>query len=346
MLVLGLESTCDETSWALVEDGKTILSHTIASQSDLHAIYGGVVPEVACRRHIDVLIPLLHKTLQNANRTLRDLDLIACAMGPGLVGALFIGATAAKTLSIALQKPFVAVHHIQAHLFAASITSCPDELNGQLGLIVSGGHTLLVRICPFCEYQILAQTVDDAIGESFDKVAVMLGLSYPGGHKIEELALKGDPRAFPFKAAKLKNKTLDVSYSGLKTAVQHSIFQLGGAGQLNYRQKCDIAASFQRAAIETITSRIAEFIKLCPPSLSPERLFLGGGVARNQALRTALKTSLPSLELVAPSLELCSDNAAMIAALGYHRYRQNPIGDLTHPVKPKWSLASSTKNAM
>ena len=346
MLVLGLESTCDETSWALVEDGKTLLSHTIASQSDLHAVYGGVVPEVACRRHIDVLIPLLHQTLQIANRNLCDLDLIACAMGPGLVGALFIGATAAKTLSIALQKPFVAVHHIEAHLFAAGMPFCPDTYYGQLGLIVSGGHTLLVRIYQLGEYQILAQTVDDAIGESFDKVAVMLGLSYPGGHKIEELALKGDPRAFPFKAAKLKNKTLDVSYSGLKTAVQHVIVQLGGVDQLNHKQKCDIAASFQRAAIETITARVVEFTHHCPQASSLQRLFLGGGVARNLALRAALKTRLPNLKLVAPSPELCSDNAAMIAALGYHRYRQNSVSDLQHPVKPKWSLALSLKKAL
>lgn len=343
MLTLGLESTCDETSWALVEDGVEIISHIVASQSDLHALYGGVVPEIACRRHIDVLVPLLHQTLKAVDRDLRDVDLIACAVGPGLVGALLIGATAAKTLAIALQKPFVAVHHIEAHLFAALMPENPDRLIGQAGLILSGGHTLLTRVHQLGDYRILGQTVDDAIGESFDKVAVMLGLTYPGGHQIEQLALQGDPLAFPFKAAKLKRRNLDVSYSGLKTAVWHAIAQLGGVDRLGHRGKCDIAASFQRAAVETISAQLTRFIESCSPASRPTRLYLGGGVIRNRFLKRALQTALPSLSLVAPADELCSDNAAMIAALGYHRHRQNGLSDLQFPVMPKWSLEKCSK---
>lgn len=251
MLVLGLESTCDETACAIVQDGRTILSNVVASQIDLHAEYGGVVPELACRRHVDVLLPIVDEALRQAAVTLAQIDLIAVAQGPGLVGALLLGLNAAKAFSIALDKPFIGVNHIEAHLYAALMSHSAAVTFPALGVILSGGHTNLMRMDAIGSYTTLSQTVDDAIGEAFDKVAKILDLPYPGGPQIEALARHGDPHRYPFKAGRVKASPLDFSFSGLKTAVLYAT----KAATLSHQDKCDLAASFQRAALSDIVKK-------------------------------------------------------------------------------------------
>jgi N6-L-threonylcarbamoyladenine synthase len=219
MLVLGIETTCDETACAIVKDGHTILSNVISSQIDLHAEYGGVVPELSCRRHVDVIMSVIQQALLEASVGLEDIDLIAVAYGPGLVGALLIGLTSAKTLSLALGKPFIGVNHVEAHLYAAMMSKDLSIQFPCLGVVLSGGHTALVLIEKFGQSRLISETVDDAIGEAFDKVAKMMGLPYPGGPQIESLATQGNPEAFPFKPGKVKEMPLHFSFSGLKTAV-------------------------------------------------------------------------------------------------------------------------------
>ncbi len=337
MIVLGLESTCDETSWALVRDGSEILFQTIASQVDLHALYGGVFPELACRRHVDVLIPLLHQTLIGADLALDDIDLIAVALGPGLAGALLLGAAGAKSLALALQRPLVGVHHLEAHLYSAVMNRDLADFEG-LGLILSGGHTLFVEIEQMGSYRLIGQTLDDAIGESFDKVAVLLGMTYPGGEKIEQLAKRGDPIRYAFKAPGLKDRPFAFSYSGLKTAIAQMVFKMGGEKKLTDRDRCDLAASFQRAAIETIIAPISRYFKDTGENLKHKRLLLGGGVARNEALRATLQSAFPQMQLLAAPFDLCSDNAAMIAGLGFHRFQNNAPSGLFQSTRPKWPI--------
>lgn len=327
MRVLGIETTCDETACAIVEDGSRILANVISSQIDLHAEYGGVVPELSCRRHVDVLIPVIQQALNEAHLTLNDIDLIAVAYGPGLIGALLIGVTAAKALSLALNKPLIGVNHIEAHLYAAIMSQEKPITFPALGVVLSGGHTALVKMDSIGSYTLIGETVDDAIGEAFDKVAKLLNLPYPGGPQIEALAIKGNSKRFTFKAGKVKGKPLAFSFSGLKTAV---LYALKGQNQekkdiqeYSQQDKADISAAFQQAAV----SDVVEKIRLAASQYACETIIFGGGVTNNKYLRHLVSKELPNLLACWPSLGLSLDNAAMIAGLGYHTYKNKGQGD-------------------
>jgi N6-L-threonylcarbamoyladenine synthase len=321
MLVLGIESTCDETACAVVEDGQKILANIVASQTDLHEPYGGVVPELACRRHVDIIIPILNQALTQAHVTLDQIDLIAVAHGPGLIGALLIGLNTAKALALAKQKPLIGINHVEAHLYAALMSHQQPVTFPCLGVILSGGHTALVLMRNIGNYELIGQTVDDAIGEAFDKVAKMLNLPYPGGPEIEKLAQKGNPQRYHLKPGHVKNRPLDFSFSGLKTAV---LYTLRGQNahtiqtSLTEQDRCDMAASFQQAALSAVVFKTLE----AAHHLNLKTIVFGGGVTNNQTLRQRFKEADPSLNYLWPSLGLSLDNAAMIAGLGFHRYQQ------------------------
>lgn len=327
MLVLGIESTCDETACAVVRDGKEILSNIISSQIDLHREYGGVVPELACRRHIDVIIPVLDEALRKAHISLNQIDLIAVAHGPGLIGALLIGLNSAKTLSLALNKPFIGINHIEAHLYAALMSYHKPVLFPCLGVVVSGGHTSLVLMKDIGTYELIGQTVDDAIGEAFDKVAKMLELPYPGGPQIEALAKEGDPKRFAFKAGNVKGQPLHFSFSGLKTAVLYALKgqnnEQANIYTLSDQLKKDLAASFQHAALSDVVHKtlLAATIYGCTT------IIFGGGVTNNRRLRELFSETNSNLNYIWPDHALTMDNAAMIAGLGYHHYLQRQKGD-------------------
>jgi N6-L-threonylcarbamoyladenine synthase len=328
MLVLGIESTCDETACAIVENGRTILSNVVASQIDLHQEYGGVVPELACRWHIDLIMPVLNQALMEARVQLHQIDLIAVAHGPGLIGALLIGLNTAKALALATQKPFIGVNHIEAHLYAALMSQPEPVPFPCLGVVLSGGHTNLVLIKELGIYEMISQTVDDAIGEAFDKVAKMLDLPYPGGPQIERLAQTGDPQRYSLKAGQVKGRPLDFSFSGLKTAVLYTL--KGQPGQphssfmFNEQNKSDLAASFQRTAFEDVIKKTL----LAAAYHDVKTILFGGGVTNNQQLRHLFaQETNQNIRLIWPSVGLSLDNAAMIAGLGYHRYQKKGEGD-------------------
>jgi N6-L-threonylcarbamoyladenine synthase len=313
MLTLGIESTCDETSCALVRDGYDIISLKTSSQIDLHRQFGGVVPELACRSHIDVISCVLSETLQG--HSLQEIDLIATAKGPGLVGALLVGIHFAKGLAYTLRKPLVGVNHIEAHLYAA-IMSCPEDklLFPSLGVVLSGGHTSLVLIDAIGSYRLIGETVDDAIGEAFDKVAKLLSLPYPGGPEIEKLAEGICPRPL-FRPGVVKGRPFDFSFSGIKTAV---LYHLQSKKDVpTFEEKQEIAASFQEACFSDLMEKISRSIEY----FSPKALFFGGGVSQNEALRKKAKEAL-SPPLYFPKKELCLDNGAMIAGLGFQVYKR------------------------
>lgn len=321
MLVLGIESTCDETACAVVRNGKEILSNVVASQIDLHQEYGGVVPELACRRHIDLIMPVIDQALSQANVQLLEIDLIAVAHGPGLIGALLIGLNTAKALSLALGKPFIGVNHVEAHLYASLMSQKKPVEFPSLGVVLSGGHTILVVMKECGGYELIGQTVDDAIGEAFDKAAKMLGLPYPGGPQIEKLALKGDKLSHSFKAGHVKANPLDFSFSGLKTALLYAIRKID---HLTDQDKSDLAASFQHAALSDVVKKTIHAAN----KHNLRTLVFGGGVTNNQNLRHLFeKESNGAYQLLWPSLGLSLDNAAMIAGLGYHRFLKKGSGD-------------------
>jgi N6-L-threonylcarbamoyladenine synthase len=327
MLVLGIESTCDETACALVKDGHDILSNVVSSQIDLHREYGGVVPELACRRHVDVVIPIIQEALKKAGVQLQDVDLIAVAHGPGLIGALLIGINTAKSLAMALDKPFIGVNHIEAHLYAAMMSRTAEVEFPCLGVVLSGGHTSLVLIREIGSYELIGQTVDDAIGEAFDKVAQILDLPYPGGPQIEALSAKGDPGRFPLKSGRVKGRPLDFSFSGLKTGVLYTVKGQNAskqvAGTFTEGDKPDLAASFQHIALTDVVQKtlIASEKHAC------RTILFGGGVTNNMRLRAMFDEAAPGHKLLWPSKGLSLDNAAMIAGLGYHIYKQKGSGD-------------------
>lgn len=319
MLVLGIESTCDETAASVVQDGRTILSNVVSSQIDMHAVYGGVVPELACRKHVDVMLPVIDKALAQANVSLNQIDLIAAAHGPGLIGALLIGLNAAKALSLALNKPLIGINHVEAHLYAALMSHQEPVQFPCLGVVLSGGHTALMHIQEIGHYSLLGQTVDDAIGEAFDKVGKLLGLPYPAGPHIEQLARQGDHHFYPFKPGRVKGHPLNFSFSGLKTAVLYAI-----KGQnvqhpdhpLSSVDKSNLAASFQHAAFTDIIQKAL----LAAEQTNSRTLLFGGGVTNNHYLRQLFAQKAPHLKLLWPSTGLSLDNAAMIAGLGYHLF--------------------------
>lgn len=319
MLVLGIETTCDETACAVVKDGKEILSNVIATQTDLHAIYGGVYPELACRRHFELIVPIIDQALKEADVMQGQIDLIAVAYGPGLIGALLLGVHAAKSLSLAWNKPLIGVNHVEAHLYAAWM-GCESPDFPALGVVISGGHTFLMKMESLDRYEMIGQTVDDAIGEAFDKVAVLLDLPYPGGPQIEQLALHGDPKKFPFKAGVVKGRPWDFSFSGLKTNVLYTVkgqnCDKKAPSQITEQDKPHIAAAFQEAALGDIATKALA----AADKFGCKMIFLGGGVTHNQRLRELFKTSQIPVHWPPPGLSL--DNGAMIAGLGYHLFLQ------------------------
>ncbi|MBA2368279.1 MAG: tRNA (adenosine(37)-N6)-threonylcarbamoyltransferase complex transferase subunit TsaD [Candidatus Protochlamydia sp.] len=326
MLVLGIESTCDETACAVVKNGKEILSNVVASQIDLHKEYGGVVPELACRRHIDLMVPVLDRALLEANVSLKEIDLIAVAHGPGLIGALLIGLNTAKALAFSLNKPFIGINHVEAHLYAALMSQLAAPSFPCLGVVLSGGHTAIVLIQEIGHYELIGQTVDDAIGEAFDKVAKMLDLPYPGGPQIEQLARQGNPQSYSLKAGYVKGSPLNFSFSGLKTAVLYTIKgqkKDGPNPPLTQNDKADLAASFQKAALEDVVKKTL----LAAAKHQVKTIVLGGGVTSNQMLRQLFTAAGHDLSCIWPSADLSLDNAAMIAGLGYYRYQMQGQGD-------------------
>ncbi|MDO8336576.1 MAG: tRNA (adenosine(37)-N6)-threonylcarbamoyltransferase complex transferase subunit TsaD [Candidatus Saccharibacteria bacterium] len=330
MRILGIETSCDETAAAVVSDGRVLQSNVIKSQIDIHAQYGGVVPEVAARSHIEVMLPVVNKALSDANATWDEIDAIAVTHAPGLIGSLLVGTLTARTLALIHKKPLYPIHHIKAHVYANFLLEKPPEFP-ILALIVSGGHSQLVLFQSHSDYQILGRTQDDAVGEAFDKVAKILGLSYPGGPSISKAALNGNPNKYPLPKSKLQNP-LDFSFSGLKTAVlraaQHSVgkdytfpsHQL--AALLTDEQRNDFAASFQKVAVETLVDKTETAYK----QYSPASVVIAGGVAANRELREQLSKHL-SIEINYPPMELCTDNAAMIAALAYYQADIEPATD-------------------
>jgi N6-L-threonylcarbamoyladenine synthase len=352
MKVLGIETSCDETAAAVVEDGRRMLSNVVASSVDLHKAYGGVVPEIAARSHLEVITPVIEESLEVAGTTWDDINAIAVTYGPGLGGSLLIGAMTAKTLAIAQKKPLFAINHVEAHIYANFITTTTLD-NYQLpleapslpllALVVSGGHSHLIHLINNSNYQVIGRTYDDAVGEAFDKVAKMLGLPYPGGPSIEKAAAAGNPLAVKLPKAKMSGK-YDFSYSGLKTAVLRAAQTQAGkdftlpssklASLLTDRQKADLAASFQSVALQMLIDSLAAAIL----EYSPTSVVIGGGVAANSALRKMVQEQIPA-EVFYTDIKLCTDNAAMIASLAYFKQKDSPpISPYALEVDPNLSM--------
>jgi len=327
MKVLGIETSADETAAAVVQDGRTLLSSVVASSLDMHKAYGGIVPEIAARSHIEAIIPVIDSAMKEAKTGWDDIDAIAVTQGPGLLGSLLIGVTTAKTIAIIKNKPLIPINHVRAHVYAAFLTDTPPQFPF-LALIVSGGHTQLVLFKNHSSYNLLGQTRDDAAGEAYDKVAKMLGLPYPGGPSVAKLALSGGSSVFRFPEAKMENR-YDFSFSGLKTAVLRTAQTISGNDYtfpssrlpkaLNKAQKADLAASFQFTINNTLASALAKAVE----ATKPKSTVVAGGVAASESLRRTISEQVPT-PVIYPPINLCTDNAAMIAALGYY---QKPLKD-------------------
>lgn len=313
--ILAIESSCDETAAAVVQNGRTVLSNIISSQIDLHTLYGGVVPELASRKHMENICAVVEQALKEAHTELEEVDAVAVTYGPGLVGALLVGVSYAKALAFAAHKPLVGVHHIEGHISANYIEN--PGLKPPFGcLVVSGGHTHLVNVKDYGKYEILGKTRDDAAGEAFDKVARAVGLGYPGGPKIDRLAKEGNPDAVEFPRAKVGGSQYDFSFSGLKSAVLNYINQCEMKNiQIN---KADLVASFQKAVVDVLVSHAMS----ASEEFGFKKLAIAGGVASNSALRKAMSEACAGagIEFYHPSPILCTDNAAMIGAAGYYEY--------------------------
>lgn len=307
-LVLAIETSCDETSVAVLQDGGKVLCNRIASQDELHARYGGVVPEIACRRHFEVVHPLLEEALGDAGVTMRDVDAIAVTHGPGLIGAVLVGVTVAKTLSLVWNKPLLPVNHLEGHLYSPLLEH-PQLQPPWISLLVSGGHTLLVLVREWGKLELLGQTRDDAAGEAFDKVAKMLGLGYPGGPQVQSMAAKGDPKAVALPRP-MRNQGFAFSFSGLKTAVHHA--QPRATPE-------DLCASFQEAVVDVLVEKTLRAAR----EHHVRNVCLAGGVAANLRLRTALQAACAgdNRTLYVPGFAYCTDNGAMIAMAGYQLAR-------------------------
>ena len=321
MLILGIETSCDETAASVVEDGRKILSNVVSSQIDIHRKYGGVVPELASRKHLETINFVLEQALSRAGCSFKELDGVAVTNGPGLVAALLIGLATAKAIAYAFEFPLVGVNHIEGHIFSNFLEHPTNRLPSEkpvppfIALVVSGGHTDLVFVEDYGKYELLGRTRDDAVGESFDKVAKLLHLGYPGGPIIDEIARKGDAEAIRFPLAHMKDDSLDFSFSGLKTAVVN--FVKGHNLPAESRSIADIAACFQRAAIDALVEKT--FCAIVEKGV--KKIVLGGGVASNSHLRNVFKSRAEEegIELYCPPPELCTDNAAMVGCVGYYK---------------------------
>lgn len=331
--VLAIESSCDETAAAVVCNGRQVLSNVIASQIDIHKLYGGVVPEIASRKHIEKINQVIEEALTESDRKLEDMDAICVTYGPGLVGALLVGVGAAKALAYAAGKPLVGVHHIEGHISANYIAN-PELTPPFLCLVASGGHSHLVIVRDYGEYEILGRTRDDAAGEAFDKVARAIGLGYPGGPKIDKLAKEGNPDAIEFPRASIEGAPYDFSFSGVKSAVLNYI---NGCKMKNQSfSEADIAASFQRAVVDVLTSHTM----LAAKDYGISQIAIAGGVACNSGLREGMKQECEKrgYSFYMPTPILCTDNAAMIGAAGYYEFQKGVRHDLDLNAIPNLKL--------
>ncbi len=328
MDVLGIETSCDETGVALYRSGSGLVAHALHSQVDAHAVYGGVVPEIASRDHVRMLLPLIRTVLREAN--VEKPDAIAYTAGPGLVGALMVGGGMANGLGLAWNCPVVPVHHMEGHLLAPMLEDVPPEFPF-LALLVSGGHTMLIHVRSLGDYQLLGTTLDDAVGEAFDKTAKLLGLGYPGGPALAALAEEGNDQAFEFPRPMLHKPGFDFSFSGLKTAVMMEVRKAKASGNLN---KADVAASFQRAAVDTLIGRSIR----AATAAGLDRIVVAGGVGANKLLRKEITERFAGT-VYYPRMEFCTDNGAMIAVAGALRLAEaREAGEIM--AQARWSLAS------
>lgn len=331
MRVLGIETSCDETAIAVYDGKQGLLSHVLYSQIALHAQYGGVVPELASRDHIRKTLPLIQQALTEANCTADSIDAVAYTAGPGLAGALLVGAAIGRSLAFAWGKPALAVHHMEGHLLAPMLEANAPAFPF-IALLVSGGHTQLVKVDGIGLYELLGESVDDAAGEAFDKTAKLMGLDYPGGPLLAKLATQGDAKKYKFPRPMTDRPGLDFSFSGLKTAAANVIASEGNSPQV----QADIAASFQQAVVDTLVFKCRRALQ----ETGLKRLVVAGGVSANQSLREQLEQLLKSLkgEVYYPRKEFCTDNGAMIAYTGYQRLMAGQQQDLTIGVTPRWPM--------
>lgn len=338
-IILGIESSCDETSAAVVVNGRIVLSNIIASQIDLHAEYGGVVPEIASRKHVELILPVIDSALKEAQMSLDDIDGIAVTYGPGLVGALLVGVSAAKAIAVAMNKPLIKVHHIEGHIAANYITHIELE-PPYVCLVASGGHSHIVHVKDYLDFSILGRTRDDAAGEAFDKIARVLGLGYPGGPAIDKQAKNGNPKAYRFPRVQFSDGSYDFSFSGLKTAVINHVNKARQKGE--ELPIPDICASFQQAVVDvlvdhTITAAYAMGVKT---------ICLAGGVASNSLLRSTLESraNKKGIQALYPTPILCTDNAAMIGAAGYYSFLAGEFADWTLNAIPSIHIGEGHKH--
>ena len=335
MRVLGLETSCDETGVALFDTEQGLLAHRIYTQIAVHAEYGGVVPELASRDHVRKILPLIHEVLAEAKLTAADIDGVAYTCGPGLVGALLVGACVGRSLAWALDVPAVGVHHMEGHLLAPMLEAEQPEFPF-IALLVSGGHTQLMRVDGIGQYQLLGESLDDAAGEAFDKAAKMMGLPYPGGPALSQLASAGDGTRFKFPRPMTDRPGLDFSFSGLKTQVRTTILELAVDGVLAQQDKADIAACFQEAVVDTLVLKC----KRAMTQTGVKRLIIAGGVGANKRLREQLRAATEKIggQVFYPRPELCTDNGAMIAYAGAQRLLAGQQEPLELSVVPRWPM--------
>jgi tRNA N6-adenosine threonylcarbamoyltransferase len=334
--ILAIETSCDETACAVLENGRALLASTVASQMDIHARYGGVFPEVASRQHVLSIIPVVEQTLVQSNLSLKDMDAIAVTRGPGLAGSLVVGMNMAKGLALGTGLPLVGVNHLEGHIYSSWIYNAGESIPPEphfplMALLVSGGHTELNLVTDHLTYQRLGSTLDDAAGEAFDKVARLLGLSYPGGPSIQRAAESGDPARFRFPRAKLEG-TYDFSFSGLKTAVLYAVNELKKKSITLPVE--DLAASFQSAVVDVLFKKTLQ----AAHDYNTKEILVAGGVSANRALRQAFQ-SQKEFKVHIPAFSLCTDNAAMIAAAGYYRFSLGHTSQLDIDVQPTWPLS-------
>lgn len=337
MIILGIETSCDETAVALIREDRIILSDLLSSQIDLHRKYGGIVPELACRRHVEAIGPLIYETLQKSGYSYDQIDAIAVTAGPGLVGALLVGVSIAKSLSYSLNIPLLAVHHLEGHISSVFIEHSQISFPS-VALVVSGGHTNLYYMSEKGKYRLLGKTIDDAAGEVLDKGARMLGYPYPGGPVIDRLAQKGDPERISFPRPYRSSTHLDFSFSGLKTSLMHLLSKLGGTPEEYLSSHSDIAAGYQAAIVDTLTEKTFRAVK----NERAKSVMLVGGVAANSLLRKRFSEigKQQGVETYIPAMRYCTDNGAMIAMAGLIHLEKKSSAGLDLNPKPNWELTA------
>lgn len=336
MKILGIETSCDETGVAIYDEEKGLIANQLYSQIEMHADYGGVVPELASRDHIRKTVPLIEAALKEANLTACDIDGVAYTAGPGLIGALLVGATIARSLAYAWNVPALGVHHMEGHLLAPMLEETPPEFPF-VALLISGGHTQLVKVDGVGRYELLGESIDDAAGEAFDKIGKLLGLDYPAGVAVSRLAEQGTPNRFVFPRPMTDRPGLDFSFSGLKTFAANTInTNLDENGKLDEQTRCDIAHAFQQAVVDTILIKCKRALQ----QTGYKRLVMAGGVSANKQLRADLAEMMKSLggEVYYPRPQFCTDNGAMIAYTGFLRLKHGEQTDLSVSVKPRWAM--------